>query len=136
MKHEDNMKKQHETVAHLAWTRNVYAKFMGKSEAEMAFTVLRTEGGKWLLFSKGKLVKPYDFVQSDFSTIVKASEKEDSANRKDTQLKAHSSGPNTSQYTFASVGVQAAATSIDSKRVDSGMPHHGWQPALVTSFMW
>ena len=24
MKHEDNMKKQHETVAHLAWTRNAY----------------------------------------------------------------------------------------------------------------
>ena len=46
-----------------------------------------------------KVVKTYDFVQSDFSTIVKALEREDSANRKDTQLKAHSSGPNTSQYT-------------------------------------
>ena len=30
MKHEDNMKKQHETVTHLAWTRNVYTQSSGK----------------------------------------------------------------------------------------------------------
>ena len=52
MKHEDNMKKQHETVAHLAWTRNVYTQSSGKTEAEMAFTVSRTEGGKWLYIPK------------------------------------------------------------------------------------
>ena len=30
----------------------------------------RTIGGKWLLHSKGKLVKPYDYVPSDFATLL------------------------------------------------------------------
>ena len=95
MKHGDNMKKQHETVAHLAWTRNVYTQSCGMTEAALAFTVSRTE-----------LIKPYDYVQSDFSTLVATLVREASTNDKDLQPKAHSSGPNTSQYTFASVGVQ------------------------------
>ena len=72
----------------------------------------------------------------NFSAIVEALERDDSANGKDLQPKAHSSGPNTSQYTFASVGVQAAASSIDTRRAGDGMYHHGWQPALMTSCMW
>ena len=78
MKHEDNMKKQHETVAHLAWTRNAYAQSTGKTEAEMAFTVSRTEGGRWLLYSQGKLIKPYDYVPGDYEVIVKMLADEDS----------------------------------------------------------
>ena len=137
MKHEDNVKKQHETVAHLAWTRNVYTQSSGQTEAEMAFTVSRTEGGKWLLYSKGKLIKPYDYVPSDYSKLViKMLEDEGSVDEKDPLPKARSSGPNTTQYTFASVGVQAAAASIDSRRACNGTHHHGWQPALMTSFMW
>ena len=55
----------------------------------------------------------------------------------DPAPKAHSSGPHTSQYTFASVGVQVAAASIDSSmRISGEEHHHGWQPALMTSCMW
>ena len=132
------MKKQHETVAHLAWTRNAYAQSTGKTEAEMAFTVSRTEGGRWLLYSQGKLIKPYDYVQGDYEAIVKMIADEDSVKGHEDLPKAHSSGPYTSQYTFANVGVQVAATSIDSSRQasDGSQHHHGWQPALMTSFMW
>ena len=137
MKHEDNMKKQHETVAHLAWTRNVCLQSTDKTEAEMAFTVSSTEGGKWLLYSQGKLVKPYDYVPGDYEALVKLLADENSVEGQDHVPKAHSSGPHTSQYTFASVGVQVAATSIDSSRqASNGTLHHGWQPALMTSFMW
>ena len=70
LKHGDNMKKQHETVTHLACTRKEYVQTTGKSEEELAFTVSRTEGGKWLLYSKGKLIKPHDYVSSDFEIPV------------------------------------------------------------------
>ena len=103
MKHEDNMKKQHETVAHLAWTRNVYTQSTGKTEAEMAFTVSRTEGGKWLLYSQGKLIKPYDYAPSDYEALVKMLADENSVEGQDNIPKAHSSGPHTSQYAFASL---------------------------------
>ena len=138
LKHEDNMKKQHETVAHLAWTRNVYTRDQGKTEAEMAFTVSRTEGGRWLLYSQGKLIKPYDYVPGDYEVLVKMLADEDSVKGPEDAQVAHSSGPHTSQYTFANVGVQVVATSIDSSRQASNGPqhHHGWQPALMTSFMW
>ena len=125
MKHADNMKKQHETVTHLACTRNAYAQSTGKAEAELAFTVSRTEGGKWLLYSKGKLIKPHDYVSSDFDSIVRMLATEESVNGQDDAPKAHSSGPHTSQYTFANVGVQVAATSIDSsQRTSDGGQNH------------
>ena len=137
LKHEDNMKKQHETVAHLACTRKEYVQATGKSEDELAFTVSRTEGGKWLLYSKGKLIKPHDYVSSDFDSVIKMLATEGSVNGQEQAPKAHSSGPHTSQYTFANVGVQVAATSIDSSmRISGEEHHHGWQPALMTSFMW
>ena len=44
----------------------------------MAFTVSRTEGGKWLLYSQGKLIKPYDYVPSDYEAIIKMLADEDS----------------------------------------------------------
>ena len=103
LKHEDNMKKQHETVAHLAWTRNAYVQSTGKTEAEMAFTVSRTEGGRWLLYSQGKLIKPYDYVPGDYEVIIKMLADEDSVKGQDNVPVAHSPGPHTSQYTFASV---------------------------------
>ena len=132
------MKKQHETVTHLACTRNAYAQSTGKSEKELAFTVSRTEGGKWLLYSQTKLIKPHDYVSSDFDSVIRMLADEESVNGQENVQKAHSSGPHTTQYTFASVGVQVAATSIDSSQRTSGggQNHHGWQPALMTSFMW
>ena len=137
LKHEDNMKKQHETVAHLACTRKEYVQATGKSEDELAFTVSRTEGGKWLLYSKGKLIKPHDYVSSDFDSVIRMLATEGSVNGQEQAPKAHSSGPHTSQYTFANVGVQVAAASIDSSlRISGEEHHHGWQPALMTSFMW
>ena len=137
LKHEDNMKKQHETVAHLACTRKEYVQKTGKSEEELAFTVSRTAGGKWLLYSKGKLIKPHDYVSSDFDSVIKMLATEESVNGQEPAPQAHSSGPHTSQYTFANVGVQVAAASIDSTLRTSGeQHHHGWQPALMTSFMW
>ena len=137
LKHGDNMKKQHETVTHLACTRKEYVQTTGKSEEELAFTVSRTEGGKWLLYSKGKLIKPHDYVSSDFEPIIRMIATEESVNGPDPAPKAHSSGPHTSQYTFASVGVQVAAASIDSSmRISGEEHHHGWQPALMTSCMW
>ena len=138
LKHEDNMKKQHETVAHLAWTWNACIQSAGKTEAEVAFTVSRTAGGRWLLYSQGKLIKPYDYVPGDYEVIIKMLADEDSVQGQDHAPVAHSSGPHTSQYTFASVGVQVAATTIDSSRQasDGSQHHHGWQPALMTSFMW
>ena len=137
LKHGDNMKKQHETVTHLACTRKEYVQATGKSEEELAFTVSRTEGGKWLLYSKGKLIKPHDYVSSDFESILGMIATEESANGRDQAPKAHSSGPHTSQYTFANVGVQVAAASIDSSmRISGEEHHHGWQPALMTSCMW
>ena len=93
LKHEDNMKKQHETVTHLACTRKEYVRTTGKSEEELAFTVSRTEGGKWLLYSKGKLIKPHDYVSSDFESIIRMIATEESVNGPEQAPKAHSSGP-------------------------------------------
>ena len=90
-------------------------------------TQSRTEGGKWLLYSKAKLVKPYDYVVR----TVSGSDKDERGSQP-----VHSSGPDTSQYTFANVGVQASAASIDSRKAGEGANHHGWQPALMTGFMW
>ena len=138
LKHEDNMKKQHETVTHLACTRKEYVQMTGKSEEELAFTVSRTKGGKWLLYSQGKLIEPHDYVSSDFDSVIKMLATEESVNGQERVPLAHSSGAHTTQYTFANVGVQVAATSIDSslRASDGGKNHHGWQPAVMTSFMW
>ena len=131
------MKKQHETVTHLACTRKEYVQATGKSEDELAFTVSRTEGGKWLLYSKGKLIKPHDYVSSDFESVIRMLAREEFVNGQEPIPKAHSSGPHTSHYTFANVGVQVAAASIHSSmRISGEEHHHGWQPALMTSCMW
>ena len=96
MKHDDNMKKQHETVAHLMWTRNVHTKSCNSTDAEMEYTVSRTAGGKWLLYSKGKLVKLYDYVPSDFSVVVQELSKNVSGSDERVSQPLHSSGPDTS----------------------------------------
>ena len=75
LKHDDNMKKQHETVAHLTWTRNVHTKSCNSTDAEIEYTVSRTAGGKRLLYSKGKLAKPCDHVLSDLSVVIKETSK-------------------------------------------------------------
>ena len=138
MKHDDNVKRQHETVAHMTWTRNVHTKSCSSTDAEMQYTVSRTMGGKWLLYSKGKLVKPCDYVPSDFSVIVQELSRDVSGSDKDERVSKplHSSGPDTSQYAFANVGVQATAASIDWRKAGEEINHHGWQPALMTGFMW
>ena len=67
VKHGDNMRKQHDSVTHLSWTRTAHAKACNCTEESLNFTVSRTSGGRWLLYSNGKLIKPYDYVPSDYS---------------------------------------------------------------------
>ena len=110
------MRKQHESVTHLSWTRTAYAKACHSTEDAMQYTVSRTAGGKWLLYSKDKLVKPYDYVPSDVLTLnvdhegTGHQEESGSDGADKVSQPHHSSGPDTSQYTFAHVGVQASAS--------------------------
>ena len=69
-KHSDNMRKQHDSVTHVSWTRTAHARACNCTEDSLNFTVSRTNGGKWLLYSHGKLVKPYDYVPSDYSQLL------------------------------------------------------------------
>ena len=48
----------------------------------------------------------------------------------------HSSGPDTSQYTFVHVGAQASASETIPRRAGDTTGHHGWQPVLMTKMMW
>ena len=64
VKHSDNMRKQHDSVTHLSWTRTAHARACNCTEESLNFTVSRTSTGKWLLYSNGKLIKPYDYVPS------------------------------------------------------------------------
>ena len=70
MKHGDNMRKQYETIPHLSWTRSAHAESCKATENEMQYAVSLTADGKWLLYLKGKLIKPYDYVPSDYSTLI------------------------------------------------------------------
>ena len=47
-----------------------YAKAHNCTEESLNFTVSRTSSGKWLLYSHGKLIKPYDYVPSDYATLL------------------------------------------------------------------
>ena len=57
VKHSDNMRKQHDSVTHLSWTRTAHARACKCTEESLNFTVSRTNTGKWLLYSNGKLIK-------------------------------------------------------------------------------
>ena len=42
MKHSDNMRKQHDSVTHLSWTRTAHARACHSTEESLNFTVSRT----------------------------------------------------------------------------------------------
>ena len=139
MKHNDNMRKQHDSVTHLSWTRTAHARACQCTEESLNFTVSRTNAGKWLLYSNGKLIKPYDYIPSDYSQLLLqeptgnpdvGSECPERASRP-----LHTSGHDSSQYTFAHIGIQAT-TCEDPKRATDQIGQHGWQSALMTSMMW
>ena len=68
VKHSDNMRKQHDSVTHLSWTRTAHARACNCTEESLNFTVFVR-----LLYSNGKLIKPYDYVPSDYSQLLNQS---------------------------------------------------------------
>ena len=135
-----HMRKQHDSVTHLSWTRTAHAKACNCTEESLNFTVSRTNTGKWLLYSNGKLIKPYDYVPSDYSQLLNrrpegelevGSEHPERASRM-----GHTSGHDSSQYTFAHVGIQASLCDSSPKGATDRLGQHGWQSALMTSTMW
>ena len=88
------------------------------------------------MYSKGKLIKPHDYVSSDFDSVIKMLATEESVNGQEQAPKAHSSGPHTSQYTFANVGVQVAAASIDSSLRTSGEQQSSWMAASIDDIIY
>ena len=140
MKHNDNMRKQHESVTHLSWTRTAHAKACKCTEESLNFTVSRTSSGKWLLYSHGKLIKPYDYVPSDFSQLLmkepKGSPDLGSEHPERTSQPLHTSRHDSSQYTFAHIGIQVTMCDNLPKRATDQTGQHGWQSALMASMMW
>ena len=140
LKHSDNMRKQHESVTHVSWTRTAYAKSRGCAENSLNFTVSRTGTGKWLLYSNGKLIKPYDYIPSDYSKLLAQKPREPSdvgSDRPEGNARPlHTSGHDSSQYTFANVGVQAVLRDSYPKGTNNQQGQHGWQSALMTGLMW
>ena len=106
----------------------------------MKYTVSRTTSGKWLLYSKGKLIKPYDYVPSDYATLLthppEGKHEIGSENVERISQPHHSSGHDSSQYTFAHVGIQAVMSETLPKGAGDMTGHHGWQPVLMTGLMW
>ena len=140
MKHGDNMRKQHESVTHLSWARTAHAEACDSSEESTKHTVSRTASGKWLLHSKEKLIKPYDYVPSDYSMLLTQTQqgRQDNGSEKVEKISQphHSSGHDSSQYTFAHVGIQTVVSENLPKGATDLTGHHGWQPALMTSMTW
>ena len=140
MKHQDNMRKQHDSVTHLSWTRTAHARACNCTEESLKFTVSRTGTGRWLLYSDGKLIKPYDYVPSDYSQLLNRRPKGASEAGSDHPERAsrmgHTSGHDSSQYTFANVGVQALLCDRTPKGAADHSGQHGWQSALMTGMMW
>ena len=58
------------------------------------------------------------------------------ANTRKGLATAHTSGHDSSQYTFAHIGVQATMCDNHPKRATDQTGQHGWQSALMTSMMW
>ena len=48
----------------------------------------------------------------------------------------HTSGHDSSQYTFAHVGIQASLCDSHPKGATDQLGQHGWQSALMTGMMW
>ena len=140
VKHGDNMRKQHDSVTHLSWTRTAHAKACNCTEESLNYTVSRTGTGKWLLYSHGKLIKPYDYVPSDFSQLLSQTRKGDMEAGSDHPERAsqmgHTSGHDSSQFTFAHVGTQVSMCDHSPKGAMDQSGQHGWQSALMTSMMW
>ena len=66
LKRDDSLRKQHDAIPQLS----TYAKSRQGTEEDMEYIVARAVGCKWLFYSKGKLVKPRDYVPSDFSNSI------------------------------------------------------------------
>ena len=103
-------------------------------------TVSRTSSGKWLLYSHGKLIKPYDYVPSDYSTLLikeaqdrRGSESGPSGkgrrNRYILRAMARLSTP------LPTLGQVTMCDNLP-KRATDQTGQHGWQSALMTSMMW
>ena len=140
VKHSDNMRKQHDSVTHLSWTRAAHARACKCTEESLNFTVSRTNTGKWLLYSNGKLIKPYDYVPSDYSQLLNQTRKGELEAGSDHPERAsrvgHTSGHDSSQFTFANVGIQVSLCDNTPKGDTDRLGQHGWQSALMTSMMW
>ena len=140
LKHDDNMRKQHESVTHLSWTRTAHAKACNATEDSMNYTVSRTSMGKWLLYSNGKLIKPYDYVPGDYSQLLvleaKGSPDLTSEHPEGLPRPLHTSVHDSTQYTFAHIGVQAAMCDDHPKGATNQTGQHGWQSAIMTGMMW
>ena len=140
MKHGDNMRKQHDSVTHLSWTRTAHARACKCTEESLNFTVSRTNTGKWLLYSNGKLIKPYDYVPSDYSQLLNQTRKGEPDVGSDRPERAsrvgQTSGQDPSQFTFANVGIQVSLCDNAPKGDVERLGQHGWQSALMTSMMW
>ena len=140
VKHSDNMRKQHDSVTHISWTRTAHARACKCTEESLNFTVSRTNGGKWLLYSNGKLIKPYDYVPSDYSQLLNQTRKGEldveSEHPERASRMGHTSGQDTSQFTFANVGIQVSMCDNAPKGDMDRLGQHGWQSALMTSMMW
>ena len=140
MKHGDNMRKQHESVTHLSWTRTAYAKACNSTEESLNYTVSRTNKGKWLLYSNGKLIKPYDYVPSEYAQLLVQEVNEGSDLESEHPERApqpvHTSVHDSSQYTFAHIGVQLAMCDGYPKGATDQTGQHGWQSAIMTGMMW
>ena len=140
VKHSDNMRKQHDSVTHVSWTRTAHARACNCTEESLNFTVSRTNAGRWLLYSNGKLIKPYDYVPSDYSQLLHRKPKGESEAGSDHPERAsrvgHTSGHDSSQYTFANVGIQASLCDRIPKGAADQLGQHGWHSALMTGVMW
>ena len=127
-------------MTHVSWTRTAHARACNCTEDSLNFTVSRTNGGKWLLYSHGKLVKPYDYVPSDYSQLLHQTRKGEPDMGSDHPERAsctgHTSGQDPSQFTFANVGIQVSLCDHAPKGDMEPLRQHGWQPALMTSMMW
>ena len=58
MKHSDNTRKQYDRIPQLSFTKVAYAQSLQGNEEEMEYSVSPPAGPKWLLYSKGKHVRP------------------------------------------------------------------------------
>ena len=141
-KHDNTVRRQHDAIPELSLTKTACAKpCPGTEEKSTEYSVSRAPEGKWLFYSKGKLVKPYDYTSSNYSTLLSSGfpeGKRESASDPGERAskRPYSSEREAFQYTFAHACVQTSSKTILLREDATGATHHGWQPALMTGLMW